>query len=75
LYDEIAEHRARNPATAATIGAVSGIVGSMLAMEAIHLLTGAIRPASVDTVLILDLKTMSFSAEKIARDARCPACA
>jgi molybdopterin-synthase adenylyltransferase len=75
LYDEIAEHRARNPATAATIGAVSGIVGSMLAMEAIHLLTGAIRPASVDTALILDLKTMSFSAEKIARDSCCPACA
>jgi bacteriocin biosynthesis cyclodehydratase domain-containing protein len=50
------------------------VVGSMLAMEAIHLLTGASQPASVDTALFLDLRTMSLSRERVRRDPACPEC-
>jgi bacteriocin biosynthesis cyclodehydratase domain-containing protein len=74
LYDELAAHRARHPTTAATVGAVSGIVGSMLAMEAIHLLVGNDRPASVNTALIMDLRTMTIAGEPVSRDPDCPLC-
>jgi len=74
LYDELAEFRTANPADAATVGAACGAVGSMLAMEAIHLLTGAIQPASLDAALILDLRTMTITREEVTRDPACPAC-
>jgi bacteriocin biosynthesis cyclodehydratase domain-containing protein len=74
LYDELVEFRTANPADAATLGASSGIVGSMLSMEAVHLLTGAMPPASVDAALILDVQTMEITREKVERDPDCPAC-
>ena len=74
LYDELAAHRVRHPTTAATVGAVSGIVGSMLAIEAIHLIVGVDRPASVDTALIMDLRTMTIASEAVSRDPDCPLC-
>lgn len=74
LYDELAAHRARHPTIAATVGAVSGIVGSMLAMEAIHLLIGIARPASVDQALIMDLRTMTVLGEPVSRDPDCTLC-
>jgi molybdopterin-synthase adenylyltransferase len=74
LYDELAEFRTAKPADAATLGASSGVVGSMVAMEAIHLLTGEVTPASVDTALIFDLRTMELTREEVARDPGCTAC-
>lgn len=74
LYDELAEFRTANPGDAATIGAAGGLVGSMLAMEAIHLLSGAIEPATVGCALILDIRTMSLSREETTPDPGCPAC-
>lgn len=74
LYDELAAHRARNPTAAPTLGAASGIVGSALAMEAIHYLIGVPQPASVDAALILDLRTMQISREGVERDPCCELC-
>lgn len=74
LYDELADFRTANPGDAATIGAASGLAGSMLAMEAIHLLSGALQPASLGCALILDLRTMSLDREEIVADPACPAC-
>jgi bacteriocin biosynthesis cyclodehydratase domain-containing protein len=74
LYDELAEFQTANPSDAATVGAACGVVGSMLAMEAIHLLTGAIQPASLDAALVLDLRTMTIVREEVMRDPDCPAC-
>jgi molybdopterin-synthase adenylyltransferase len=74
LYDELAHFRAGNPSLAATLGAASGLVGSMLAMESIHLLTEACRPASLDCALVVDLRTMTLTREEITRDPDCPAC-
>jgi bacteriocin biosynthesis cyclodehydratase domain-containing protein len=74
LYDEIAVHRASHPATAATMGASSGMVGALLAMEAIHWLTGAITPATMDRAVILDLRTLRMREEAVIRDPECPGC-
>jgi bacteriocin biosynthesis cyclodehydratase domain-containing protein len=74
LYDELAEHRSKRPIPAATLGAASGVVGSLLAMEAIHLLSGAREPASLNRALILDLATMAMREEPISRDPACPRC-
>jgi bacteriocin biosynthesis cyclodehydratase domain-containing protein len=74
MYDEVTAEISKKPPRAATLGAASGVVGSMLAMEAVHLLTDASRPASVDTALILDLRTMRLSKERVRRDPACPEC-
>lgn len=74
LYDELAEFRTARPVDAATIAPASGIVGSMLAMEAIHLLTGLVTPSSQDAVLLFDLRTLVVTREEIARDPDCPVC-
>lgn len=74
LYDEMAEFRTANPPTAATVGAACGTVGSMLATEAIHLLSGVVEPASLGAALILDMRTMEISREETQRDPDCPTC-
>ena len=74
LYDELAEFRTAHPVDAATIAPASGIVGSMLAMEAIHLLTGLVKPSSQDAVLMFDLRTLVVTREEFTRDPECPVC-
>lgn len=75
LYDEVTEFRTANQVDAATIAPASGILGSMLAMEAIHLLTGVSPPSSLNAVLMFDLRTMVVTREEIERDPDCPVCA
>ncbi|MBN8866983.1 MAG: HesA/MoeB/ThiF family protein [Solirubrobacterales bacterium] len=74
LYDELARFRAEAESTASTLGAASGMIGSIISMEAIHLLTGEIDPASLDRALIMDLRTMSMDHEQVERRPDC-ACA
>lgn len=73
LYDEVAD-RASPPVTAATLGAGSGVAGSLLAMETLHYLSGVVIPATVDTAIILDLKTLTLTRETVERDPLCPMC-
>jgi bacteriocin biosynthesis cyclodehydratase domain-containing protein len=74
LFDELVDFRIAHRAPAPTIGTASGILGSMLATETIHLLTGTATPASVDAVLMFDLRTLEVTREEIQRDAECPVC-
>jgi bacteriocin biosynthesis cyclodehydratase domain-containing protein len=74
LYDELAAWRTARPPYAATLGPASGLVGSMLAMEVVHHLTGLCRPATLDTALIGDLRTGVWTAEPVERHAACPWC-
>jgi bacteriocin biosynthesis cyclodehydratase domain-containing protein len=71
LYDELAEARSRRPSTAATLGAASGIVGSLIAMEVIHHLTGLTTPATANRALVLDLLTLSISEEFVEPEPGC----
>ncbi|WP_053226453.1 TOMM precursor leader peptide-binding protein [Solirubrobacter soli] len=72
-YDAYVEHIGSAPVRGATLGPASGVVGSMLAMELVHLLIGA-EPASAGAALLVDLRTFGVRREPIARDPACPAC-
>ena len=55
------------------VGAVSGTVGCMAAMEVIKLVTGVGEPLA-GTMLMIDLATMTFSRRKIHRNQACSVC-
>jgi bacteriocin biosynthesis cyclodehydratase domain-containing protein len=74
LYDELADFRRARESYAATLGPASGLVGSAIGMEALHLLTGAATPASAGAALILDLRTLESRREPVASDPECPEC-
>ena len=56
------------------LGAVSGTVGCLAAIEAIKVVTGWGQPLD-GRLLSLDLEYMSFQTLRVARDPACPACA
>lgn len=74
LFDELVEHRKRASMPDATLGAASGLVGSLLAMEVVHHLTGIRPPATLGSALIFDLQTFEVRREPIERDPSCPVC-
>jgi hypothetical protein len=74
LYDELASWRQAHQTVARTLGWASGLVGSLLAGEVAHLLTGATEPATVGTAITIDLHTLRTTRERVERDLACPAC-
>jgi molybdopterin-synthase adenylyltransferase len=75
LYDELAESRRRDPPAATTLGPASGVIGTLLALEVMHLLAAAEPPATHDRALLLDMRTLQMRWERIERDPACAACA
>jgi bacteriocin biosynthesis cyclodehydratase domain-containing protein len=71
LYDELVEHRRNSAPVAATLGAPSGLIGSLLAMEVIHWITGISEPATLGRGLVFDLRDFSSHWESIAPDPGC----
>ena len=74
LYDQLAAWRAKGETPDASVGPVSGVIGSLLASEAMHLLIGAFEPATVGRTVMLDLRTMEMEWEDVLRLADCEAC-
>ena len=74
LYAELAERRRRAPAPATTLGPASALVGSMIAMEVMHLCLGWTPLASEGRAWILDMRTLETRWEVIERLGDCPAC-
>jgi bacteriocin biosynthesis cyclodehydratase domain-containing protein len=74
LYDELVEHRRRHAPVAATLGAASGLIGSLIAMEVIHWITGICEPATLGRGLLFDLRDFSTSWEDVPREPDCPVC-
>jgi bacteriocin biosynthesis cyclodehydratase domain-containing protein len=74
LYDELADHRRRVPPEATTLGPASALVGSLLALEVLHLLLGHRPLATHDRVLVMDMRTLQTQWEAIERDPECPRC-
>jgi bacteriocin biosynthesis cyclodehydratase domain-containing protein len=72
-YDAYAEHTRVAPVRGATLGPASGIVGTMLAMEIVHLLIG-VTPASAGAALLYDLRTLAMRREPVERDPECRDC-
>jgi bacteriocin biosynthesis cyclodehydratase domain-containing protein len=75
LYEELTNWRAERETTDSSVGPISGVIGSLLATEALHYLSGATDPACLDRAAILDLSTMEMHHESIARDSNCAVCA
>jgi bacteriocin biosynthesis cyclodehydratase domain-containing protein len=73
LYDELAERRRRDPPPATTLGPASGIVGTLLALEVMHLIAGA-EPATRDRALLVDMRTLQTRWESVDRDPACATC-
>ncbi|HEX6582055.1 MAG TPA: ThiF family adenylyltransferase [Thermoleophilaceae bacterium] len=71
LYDELVAHRKRAAPVAATLGAPSGLIGSLLAMEVIHWITGISEPATLGRGLVFDLRDFSNHWESIEPDPDC----
>jgi bacteriocin biosynthesis cyclodehydratase domain-containing protein len=72
LYDRLEALRRADLRPLATLGPASGIVGSVLAMEVLHHLTGLVAPATRGAVWTLDLRTLAAAVEPVARRADCP---
>jgi bacteriocin biosynthesis cyclodehydratase domain-containing protein len=75
LYDELVEERRRDPPAATTLGPASGIIGTLLALEVMHLIAAAAPPATHDRALLLDMQTLETRWERIVRDPACAVCA
>jgi molybdopterin-synthase adenylyltransferase len=75
LFDALESFRRSRPTpAAATLGPASGMIGSVLSMEALHHLTGLAEPATLGTSVALDLRTLEVTREPIARRPDCPVC-
>lgn len=70
-YDALATHRSRSMVDAATLGAASGTIGSLIAMEVTHHLTGVVPPASLGQAMIMDLQTMTVESHLVEADPTC----
>jgi molybdopterin/thiamine biosynthesis adenylyltransferase len=55
------------------LGAVSGLLGCMMAIEAIKLITG-FRPPLLSRMLVFNASDMEFRKLRIRRDSKCPVC-
>jgi molybdopterin/thiamine biosynthesis adenylyltransferase len=71
LYDELVAHRKRAAPVAATLGAPSGLIGSLLSMEVIHWITGICEPATLGRGLVFDLRDFSSRWESVEPDPDC----
>jgi bacteriocin biosynthesis cyclodehydratase domain-containing protein len=73
LYEELADHRRRDPPAATTLGPASGLIGTLLALEVLHLIVDG-PPATTDRALLVDMRTLDMRWEAIDRDPECPTC-
>ena len=72
-YDDYVAHAPRSVPRSATLGPASGLVGTALAMELLHLIAGR-RPAILGAVVTTDLRTLTTEYEAVPRAADCQAC-
>ena len=74
LYDRLEARRRADRRPHATLGPASGIVGQVIATEALHHLTGLVRPATAGSVWTMDLRSLEAERTPVRRRAGCPAC-
>jgi molybdopterin/thiamine biosynthesis adenylyltransferase len=79
LYESTKAARAANPRHATTLGTASGLIGTVIASEVMHALTGIAEPATLGRVMVLDLRTLDARWYPVDRPSdaaisRCTAC-
>lgn len=75
LYDELVAGKGLAPSPAATFAPVCGLVGSQVAMDTVHHLTGLVRPSTLGRALVVDGRTMAVTEQAVPRLPGCPVCA
>ncbi|HEX2085547.1 MAG TPA: ThiF family adenylyltransferase [Solirubrobacteraceae bacterium] len=74
LYDALDRWRRHRPSEAATFGPACGLVGSLVANDAVNHLTGLAEPASLGRGLLVDFNTLEREVEEVPRRAGCARC-
>jgi molybdopterin-synthase adenylyltransferase len=74
LYARLADQRRQSPAPATTLGPSSGVVGTLIALEVLHLLTSAEPVATEGRALLIDMRTFENRWESFERAPGCPVC-
>jgi bacteriocin biosynthesis cyclodehydratase domain-containing protein len=74
-YDELAAYRRNHAPPTTTLGPASALIGSVLALEGLHLLLGLRPLATQDRSLLVDLRSLRTEWESVERDPGCGACA
>ena len=73
-YDALVAYRKRRAGAAATLGPLSGLVGSTVSMDAVHLIAGIATPATEGRAVTIDARDLSTSTEEVPIDPECPLC-
>jgi molybdopterin-synthase adenylyltransferase len=73
LYPELARQRDETPDRSITLGPASGIAGTLIASEVMHLLLGR-DVATAGRALLIDMRTLATRWEAVERQPDCPAC-
>ena len=73
-YDALVEYRMSRPITGATLGPPSALIGGVLAMDAVHVITGAATPATQGRSLVVDMRDLSIAADPVRAHPGCPVC-
>ena len=74
LYDRLEALRTADERPLAALGPASGVVGCVIATEALHRLTGLATPATLGSVWTLDLRTLAGAMTPVARREDCAVC-
>jgi molybdopterin-synthase adenylyltransferase len=74
LYDQLAEHRDRHAPEAITLGPSSGVIGSLLALEVMHLVASEEPVATQGRARLLDMRSLEAHWEDVERDPACRVC-
>jgi molybdopterin-synthase adenylyltransferase len=74
FYAQLAEHRRRHPREAITLGPASGVIGSLLALEVMHLVGTDESVATEGRALLVDMRSLDAGWEDVERDPACPVC-
>lgn len=75
FYDVAVEQRRAKVSPAATLGPACGLIGGLVATEAMHFLTGILPPNTLGVGHIIDLRTLELQRYEVVRDPNCAVCA
>ena len=73
-YADRVRYRERDGRRAATLGPLSALVGSILATDVMHLLTGVAVPATQGHAVVIDARDLSVTREAVPIERECPVC-
>lgn len=74
LFDRVVEQRIARPSPTGTFGPACGLIGSWVAVEVVHRLSGIAPAATTGAARIVDLRTMSQATDAVPSNPGCPVC-